>query len=54
LEITLWPAQTRAWFKVQSGRRAPWIDLMVPKLKESLETSSARNRPTRSKLEREL
>ena len=26
LEITLWPQAHRAWFTVQSGRRADWID----------------------------
>jgi hypothetical protein len=26
LEITLWPQQRRAWFTIQDGRRAPWID----------------------------
>ena len=38
LEITLWPAKRRAWFKVQSGRRAPWIDEVVPQMKRMLET----------------
>lgn len=38
LEITLWPAQRRAWFKIQAGRRAPWIDEVVPKMKRTLET----------------
>lgn len=37
LEITLWPAKRRAWFKVQAGRRAPWIDAIVPKMKRMLE-----------------
>ncbi len=26
LEVTLWPQERRAWFTVQSGRRAPWIE----------------------------
>ncbi len=25
LEVTLWPQERRAWFTVQSGRRAVWI-----------------------------
>lgn len=25
LEITLWPQARRAWFTIQSARRAPWI-----------------------------
>ena len=37
LEITLWPAKQRAWFKIQAGRRAPWIDEIVPKIKQTLE-----------------
>ncbi|MBC8109394.1 MAG: hypothetical protein H7Z14_22610 [Anaerolineae bacterium] len=37
LEITLWPAKRRAWFKVQAGRRARWIDEVVPKMKQMLE-----------------
>lgn len=38
LEITLWPAKQRAWFKVQSGRRAAWIDDVIPELKRILES----------------
>ena len=26
LEITLWPQQQRAWFTIQDGRAAGWID----------------------------
>jgi hypothetical protein len=26
LEITFWPEQRRAWFSIQSGRRADWIE----------------------------
>jgi hypothetical protein len=26
LEITLWPPMGRAWFTIQSGRTADWID----------------------------
>ena len=37
LEVTLWPARRRLWFKVQSGRRAAWIDQLVPVLKAALE-----------------
>lgn len=38
LEITLWPVQRRAWFKVQAARGAGWIDELLPKLKHTLET----------------
>lgn len=37
LEVTFWPARRRLWFKVQSGRRAPWIDLMTPGLVAKLQ-----------------
>lgn len=26
LEITFWPRERRAWFTIQSGRQAPWIE----------------------------
>jgi len=26
LEITFWPLERRAWFTIQSGRRADWIE----------------------------
>ncbi len=26
LELTFWPRERRAWFTVQSGRKAPWIE----------------------------
>ena len=38
LEVTFWPARRRLWFKVQSGRRAAWIDQIVPVLKAALES----------------
>ena len=41
LEITLWSQRNRLWFKVQSGRRAPWIDQMLPRLKRTLERKRA-------------
>ena len=37
LEITLHPSKQRVWFKVQVGRRAPWIDELIPQLKAELE-----------------
>ena len=37
LEVTLWPAKRRLWFKVQSARAAPWIDQLMPALKADLE-----------------
>jgi hypothetical protein len=38
LEITLWPDKQRAWFKVQAGRRGIWIDEVIAKLKQSIES----------------
>ena len=37
LEITIWPAGNRAWFKVQAARGAAWIDEVIPRLKRDLE-----------------
>jgi hypothetical protein len=37
LEITLWRQQHRAWFTIQDGRRAPWIDGAVCRLLTSLQ-----------------
>ena len=30
LEATYWPRERRAWFSVQSGRDAGWIDRVLP------------------------
>ena len=30
LEVTLWPARRRIWFKIQAARRSGWIDQLVP------------------------
>ena len=40
LEVTFWPQKSRAWFTVQSGRNAPWIEeklaLVAAKLQQKL------------------
>ena len=36
LEITFWPAEHRAWFSVQSGRKAGWIDEKLKRLMDAL------------------
>jgi hypothetical protein len=36
LEITLWPRRHRAWISVHANRSAPWIDELLPRLRESL------------------
>lgn len=36
LEITLWPQERRAWFTVQNGRRAAWIEAKRVELEERL------------------
>jgi hypothetical protein len=44
LEITFWPDEQRAWFSVQSGRQAEWIEEKLPLLKSAIQKqlSSAR------------
>jgi hypothetical protein len=37
LEITLWPQQHRAWFTIQSGRAAPWIEAEIDRLADLLQ-----------------
>ncbi|HEX4142160.1 MAG TPA: hypothetical protein VHY91_01310 [Pirellulales bacterium] len=36
LEITLWPQQHRAWFTIQDGRAADWIDAKMTLLQEAI------------------
>jgi hypothetical protein len=42
LELTLYPAKSRLWSKVQAGRKAPWIDETLPGLREEIESALAR------------
>lgn len=52
LEITLWPSQTRAWFSIQSGRKADWIQPKIARLQRLLKTrivSPNRGRPPRTR-----
>jgi hypothetical protein len=37
LELTLIAADRRIWAQVHSGRRAPWIDLVLPKVRREIE-----------------
>ncbi len=37
LEITFWPGQHRAWFAIQNGRRAAWIEGAIERLGELLQ-----------------
>jgi hypothetical protein len=39
LEITLWRAQRRVWFKVSSNRSAKWIELTMNNLKACIESA---------------
>jgi hypothetical protein len=39
LELTLWEAKRRVWASVQDGRRAPWIDEALPRVKDAVETA---------------
>ena len=36
LEITLWPREGRAWFTIQDGRTAAWIDEAAMRLAEAI------------------
>jgi hypothetical protein len=38
LEVTWWPHQHRAWFTIQSGRTAPWIDEAMRRLCDRLQS----------------
>jgi hypothetical protein len=37
LELTLYPKGRRIWAQVQDGRRAPWIDVELPRLQRAIE-----------------
>ena len=37
LELTVFPRGRRVWAQVQSGRKAPWIDGMLPKIQQDIE-----------------
>jgi hypothetical protein len=37
LEITLWAAKRRIWFKVNAGRHGGWIEGMIERLKMKIE-----------------
>ncbi len=36
LEITFWPQERRAWFTIQSGRKAHWIAQQIKLLSDSI------------------
>ena len=37
LEITLWAAKRRLWFKVSAGRQGEWIEGAIGRLKRKIE-----------------
>ncbi len=37
LEITYWPQEHRAWFSIQDGRIAPWIEGKSDELSRAIE-----------------
>ena len=51
LELTLYPAKSRLWAKVQAGRKALWIDETLPNLRNQVEAelSNRSKRPTKTK-----
>ncbi len=38
LEITFWPKEHRAWFSVQQGRKAAWIDAKIKLLEAAIKS----------------
>lgn len=40
LELTFWPAERRAWFTVQSGRTADWIDEAMDRIRRAIRRRS--------------
>ena len=43
LEITFWKTERRLWFKVTAGRKAKWIETVIPSLRRVLEKELKRN-----------
>lgn len=39
VEVTWWPAERKLWISIQQGRRAEWIDSLLPEFKRALERS---------------
>ena len=37
LELTTWPGHRLLWAKIQAGRRADWIDRVLPQLSEIIQ-----------------
>jgi len=42
LELTVFPRQRRIWAQVQNGRKAPWIDGILPKIRRDVERALRR------------
>ena len=47
LELTVFSRDRRVWAQVQSGRKAPWIDVLLPKIQPTVERE-LRRAPARS------
>jgi hypothetical protein len=52
LEITLWPEQRRAWFSIQDGRKAGWIQPKITVLKRQFVETLTRLRLASARQER--
>lgn len=37
LELTVFPRDRRIWAQVQSGRKAPWIEIFLPRVQKDME-----------------
>jgi hypothetical protein len=47
--VTAWPAERKLWITVQDGRRAAWIDELLPALKAEMKRRLAALAPLRQK-----
>jgi hypothetical protein len=42
LELTLLPSDKRIWASVHTGRRAPWIEILLPRVQRAVELALRR------------
>ena len=52
LEITFWPAQCRAWFSIQGGRSAPWLEDKITLLQDLFQRAFRSKHAPNKSLER--
>jgi hypothetical protein len=44
LELTVFPRDRRIWAQVQSRRKAPWIEIILPRVQKDIEHELRRSR----------